>query len=109
MLCIRLTDKSSHLISSSCRSTRLMYKSNLYRIIHTLFMAPFYLTGLSGENQVILLEMYTDFEDDQVRTLSYLTRFCSHYTHYTFYFSQTQSQIFILRFWIMIFKFTLLK
>lgn len=69
MLCIRLSDKYSYLVSSSCRSSRLKYKSSLYRIIHTLFMAPFYLTGLSGEKQVVELEMYTDFEEDQVREL----------------------------------------
>jgi seipin len=68
MVCIRLSDKYSYLVSSSCRSSRLKYKSNLYRIIHTLFMAPFYLIGLSGENQVIQLEMYSDFEEDQVHT-----------------------------------------
>lgn len=29
-------------------------------------MAPFYLAGLSSEKQLIQLEMFTDFEDDQV-------------------------------------------
>lgn len=29
-------------------------------------MTPFYLTGLSSEKQLIQLEMFTDFEDDQV-------------------------------------------
>jgi len=40
--------------------------SQLYRAIHTFFMAPFYLMGLSAEKQLIQLEMYTDFEEDQV-------------------------------------------
>lgn len=40
--------------------------SNLYRVIHTLFMTPFYLAGLSSEKQVVELEMYSDFEEDQV-------------------------------------------
>lgn len=66
MLCVRLSDKYGYLVSSSCRSSRLRYKSQLYRVIHTLFMAPFYLTGLSAEKQLIQLEMYTDFEEDQV-------------------------------------------
>jgi len=40
--------------------------SQLYRAVHTLFMVPFYLTGFSAEKQLIQLEMYTDFEEDQV-------------------------------------------
>jgi len=40
--------------------------SQLYRVVHTFFMVPFYLTGLSTEKQLIQLEMYTDFEEDQV-------------------------------------------
>lgn len=70
MLCIRLSDKFGYLVSSSCRSSRLKYKSRLYRIIHTLFMVPFYLTGFSSEKQEVQLEMYTDFEDDQLHPIS---------------------------------------
>lgn len=66
MVCVRLTDKYGYLVSSSCRSSRLKYMSNLYRVIHTIFMAPFYLAGFSGEKQLVQLEMYTDFEEDQV-------------------------------------------
>lgn len=66
MLCVRLNDKFGYLVSSSCRSSRLKYMSNLYRVIHTLFMTPFYLAGLSSEKQVVELEMYSDFEEDQV-------------------------------------------
>jgi len=40
--------------------------SQLYRAVYTLYMVPFYLTGLSAEKQLIQLEMYTDFEEDQV-------------------------------------------
>ncbi|CAH1731591.1 seipin [Aphis gossypii] len=70
MLCVRLSDKYGYLVSSSCRSSRLRYKSQLYRVIHTLFMAPFYLTGLSAEKQLIQLEMYTDFEEDQLHPVT---------------------------------------
>jgi len=66
MLCVRLSDKYGYLVASSCRSSRLKYMSILYRYIYTLFMTPFYLTGLSSEKQFIQLEMFTDFEDDQV-------------------------------------------
>lgn len=66
MLCVRLSDKNGYFLSSSCRSTRLKYISKLYRFIHTIFMVPFYLTGVSSEQQVLQLEMYTDFEDDKV-------------------------------------------
>jgi len=66
MLCVRLSDKFGYLVSSSCRSSRLRYMSQLYRVVRTLFMVPFYLTGLSAEKQLIQLEMYTDFEEDQV-------------------------------------------
>jgi len=66
MLCVRLSDKFGYLVSSSCRSSRLRYMSQLYRTVYTLWMVPFYLTGLSSEKQLIQLEMYTDFEEDQV-------------------------------------------
>lgn len=71
MLCVRLSDKRGYLVLSSCRSGRLKYKSRFYRYIYTLFMAPFYLAGLSSEKQLIQLEMFTDFEDDQVIIIIY--------------------------------------
>lgn len=67
MLCVRLSDKNGYLISSSCRSSRLKYMSKLYRVIHTIFMTPFYLLGITSEQQTLQLEMYTDFEDDNVK------------------------------------------
>lgn len=66
MLCVRLSNKYGYLVSSSCRSSRLKYRSDLYHVIRTILMVPFYLMGLSAEKQLIQLEMYTDFEDDQV-------------------------------------------
>lgn len=66
MLCVRLSDKYGYLVSSSCRSNRLKYRSSMYRLIHTIFMVPFYLVGLSEEKQRIQFEMYTEFEEDQV-------------------------------------------
>jgi len=99
MLCVRLSDKYGYLVSSSCRSSRLNYMSQLYRVLHTLFMAPFYLTGLSAEKQVIQLEMYTDFEEDQV-----LIYFVGHNFTLIFYYilyilsiSYIQLQTFTLR------------
>ncbi|CAI6355033.1 unnamed protein product [Macrosiphum euphorbiae] len=70
MLCVRLSDKFGYLVSSSCRSSRLRYMSQLYRAVHILFMVPFYLTGLSAEKQLIQLEMYTDFEEDQLHPVT---------------------------------------
>ncbi|VVC38067.1 Seipin family [Cinara cedri] len=70
MLCIRLNDKYGYLVSSTCRSNRLKYKSSLFHIIYTIFMAPFYLAGLSGENQLIQFEMYTEFEEDQLHPVT---------------------------------------
>lgn len=66
MLCIRLSDKYGYLVSSSCRSNRLTYRSTLYHLIRTIFMVPFYLTGFSEEKQMVQFEMYTEFEEDQV-------------------------------------------
>lgn len=66
MLCVRLNSKYGYLVSSSCRSSRLKYRSNLYRTIRTILMTPFYMIGFSGEKQTIQLEMYSDFEEDQV-------------------------------------------
>lgn len=71
MLCVRLTDKYGYLVSSSCRSSRLKYMSNFYRIIHTIIMAPLYVSGLYAEKQLVQLEMYSDFEEDQVCTNCY--------------------------------------
>lgn len=75
MLCTRLNDKYGYLVSSSCRSSRLKYRSTFYRIIHILFMTPFYLAGISEEKQVIQLEMYSDFEEDKVG-MNYFMKFC---------------------------------
>lgn len=44
----------------------LHYKSKLIRTITTLIMSPMYVVGLKEESQQVFIELFTNYEDDQV-------------------------------------------
>lgn len=67
MVCVNLHDKDSTLVGNSCRSTMLHYRSYLIHTLSTLFFSPFLIFGSSEEKQNINLELFHEFEDDQVK------------------------------------------
>lgn len=66
MVCIQLHDKDDWLVDSSCRSTMLHYRSYLLHMLTTLIFSPVMMFGNKEEKQNIVLELFTDFEEDQV-------------------------------------------
>lgn len=66
MVCMQLHDKDQSLIANSCRSTMLHYRSYLLHTLNTLFYSPVMLLGSLEERQNIRVELFSDFEEDQV-------------------------------------------
>jgi seipin len=66
MVCIQLHDKDSLLVDNSCRSTMLHYRSYLLHTLSTLIFSPMMVFGNKEEKQNIALELFADFEEDQV-------------------------------------------
>ena len=66
MVCIQLHDKDDQLVDNSCRSTMLHYRSYLLHTLTTLIFSPLMMFGSKEEKQNIVLELFTDFEEDQV-------------------------------------------
>lgn len=66
MVCIQLHDKDSQLVDNSCRSTMLHYRSYLLHTLSTLIFSPMMVFGNKEEKQNIVLELFADFEEDQV-------------------------------------------
>lgn len=69
MCCVEMRSRKGGLISSSCRSGILAYKSPLLTLISTIVKAPLMIAGMHEEKQNIQLELFSNFEDDKVRTL----------------------------------------
>ncbi|XP_050438473.1 seipin [Adelges cooleyi] len=70
MVCARLADRHGQLVSSSCRSARIRYISDILRNLRTVVKSPLYLSGLAEEKQSMVLEMYTDFEEDRLHPIT---------------------------------------
>jgi hypothetical protein len=65
MVCIQLRDKDNLLVDNSCHSTMLHYGSYLLHMLTTL-ISPLMMFGNKEEEQNIVLELFTDYEEDQV-------------------------------------------
>ena len=66
MVCIELHGKDNLLVESSCRSTMLHYRSYLLHMLTTLNFSSMMMFGNKEEKQTIVLELFTDYEEDQV-------------------------------------------
>lgn len=71
MVCAWLKDKGGDMISHSCRSAMLHYRSSLLIMLKTLVQAPFLILGGHEEKQTLTLELFSDYEEDQVSTYLY--------------------------------------
>lgn len=66
MVCADFRGKYGKLITHSCRSAMLHYKSSLLHTIHTLLFSPFFLFGTAEEKQHVTVELFTEFQEDEV-------------------------------------------
>nr|CAD7439367.1 unnamed protein product [Timema bartmani] len=65
MVCVELQGKDEILVDSSCRSAMLHYRSSLLHALSTLTFSPMLLFGHAEEKQNVILELFSDFEEDQ--------------------------------------------
>lgn len=66
MVCADMRDETTELLNHSCRSAMLHYKSSLVQIIKTWILSPLYVFGFHEETQKIAVELFTNYEEDQV-------------------------------------------
>ncbi|CAG9790054.1 unnamed protein product [Diatraea saccharalis] len=65
MVCAQMRAKGGVLVSSSCRSAMLRHRSRLHQVMRTFAFSPFLLSGVNEEKQLLQVELFSDFEDDQ--------------------------------------------
>lgn len=66
MVCAQLKSRDGFLIEHSCRSAMLHYRSSLLHTLMTLTYSPMLIFGSFEEKQNIVLELFGNFEEDQV-------------------------------------------
>ncbi|GBP26294.1 Seipin [Eumeta japonica] len=65
MVCAQMRAKGGALVSSSCRSAMLRYRSKLHQLLRIMLLVPLLLAELEEEKQHLQVELFSDFEDDQ--------------------------------------------
>lgn len=70
MVCAEMRDQSTGLLGQSCRSTMMRYKSSLIRTLTTWVLSPLFVFGLKDETQRLIVELFSNFEDDQLRPVT---------------------------------------
>lgn len=68
MVCASLRVRSGVEVNKACRSAMLHYRSPLLETLMTLTMSPLMVLGQTEEKQSVIVELFSDFEEDQVCT-----------------------------------------
>ena len=68
MVCLELNGQNGELVGHSCRPVMLHYRSKLLTIIKTLVFSPMLVFGTSEEKQIVQVEMFSDFRENEVNT-----------------------------------------
>lgn len=66
MVCAQLRSRDGYLIDHTCKSAMLHYRSTLLHILTTLTFSPMMIFGKAEEKQDVILELFNNFEEDQV-------------------------------------------
>lgn len=66
MVCADFRGKSGKLITMSCRSAMLHYRSYLLQAITTIFYSPLYIIGTFEEKQSLSIELFADYNENEV-------------------------------------------
>lgn len=64
-ICAAMHDHSGTQTTKSCRLSMLHYKSDLLKLLSTVVFAPFLLMGYREEKQMVAIELFSHFEDNQ--------------------------------------------
>lgn len=65
MVCASLRVRSGVEVNKACRSAMLHYRSPLLETLMTLTMSPLMVLGQTEEKQSVMVELFSDFEEDQ--------------------------------------------
>lgn len=65
MVCASLRVRSGVEVNKACRSAMLHYRSPLLETLSTITFSPFMVLGQTEEKQSVLVELFSDFEEDQ--------------------------------------------
>lgn len=66
MVCAQLRSRDGFLVEHACRSAMLHYRSTLLHTLTTFTFSPMLIFGSSEEKQYVALELFGNFEEDQV-------------------------------------------
>lgn len=66
MVCASLRVRSGVEVNKACRSAMLHYRSPFVETLTTLTFSPLLVLGQTEEKQSITVELFSDFEEDQV-------------------------------------------
>ena len=66
MVCAQLRSRDGFLVEHSCRSAMLHYRSTLLHTLMTVTFSPMLIFGSREEKQYVTLELFGNFEEDQV-------------------------------------------
>lgn len=69
MVCAEMRDKKTQLRGHSCRSAMLYYQSPMINTMSKILFSPLLIFGFRTERQIVSIEMFSNFEDDQVTFL----------------------------------------
>lgn len=68
MVCAQLRSRDGYLVEHTCKSAMLHYRSTLLHTLTTLTFSPMMIFGSVEEKQDVVLELFNNFEEDQVGT-----------------------------------------
>lgn len=66
MVCAHFRTNTGRILAHSCRSTMLHYRSFLMELMHTIVYSPLLLFGNLEQKQLISVELFTDYQEDDV-------------------------------------------
>lgn len=70
MVCAQLRSRDGYLVDHTCKSAMLHYRSTLLHTLTTLMFSPMMIFGNVEEKQDVVLELFGNFEEDQVKKLT---------------------------------------
>lgn len=76
MVCAKLIDRDGISVGNACRSAMLHYRSSLLHLMTTLMFSPMMILGNKEEKQHLVLELFNNFEEDQVGLAFFFFSFC---------------------------------
>lgn len=84
MVCAQLRSRDGYLVDHTCKSAMLHYRSTLLHTLTTLTFSPMMIFGNVEEKQDVVLELFGNFEEDQVSLIDSRKKFLNFDLDYNF-------------------------